>query len=139
MFLTVFNSLPGKCAFIVESMTNEWKNIKKLHPSWVHNWQTQKIANSFFFQPRTFPNFFETEKQSQQAYFLDLCKTFIFYGKGLLEKKLKPEAADTGYQIIGICRNSRLDYFPVFVVGYLYRITIQGNLFFFCGNKSSFP
>ena len=43
------------------------------------------------------------------------------------EKKLKPETADTGYQIIGICRNSRLDYFPVFA-GYLHRITIQGNL-----------
>ena len=50
-------------------------------------------------------------------------------------EKMKPETADTGYQIIGICRNSRLDYFPVFA-GYLYRITIQGN--FILAEKSKF-
>ena len=55
--------------------------------------------------------------------------------KKLEREKMKPETADTGYQIIGICRNSRLDYFPVFA-GYLYRITIQGN--FILAEKSKF-
>ena len=50
----------------------------------------------------------------------------LWKGVKKLERKMKPETADTGYQIIGICRNSRLDYFPVFA-RYLYRITIQGN------------
>ena len=90
----------------------------------------RKSQTLFLFNLALFPIFSRLKSSLSKAYFLDLWKTFTFYGKGLLEKKLKPEAADTGYQIIGICRNSRLDYFPVFVVGYLYRITIQGNFVF---------